>query len=290
MAVICLLPWQPAGAAIPPDSALASIAATKTIKLGHRLDELPFSYVVNGNVTGYSIDLCLRIVEGIKTYLKLDKIRVVFVPVSTATRFPLIKNKEIDLECATTTNSAERRKMAEFTLPHFVTATRFAAKKSSGIRRIGDLAGHSVSASTGTINVGQLIAMNLRMKLNISIVLKKTNGEAFALVANDKASAFVMDDILLAGRIAASPNPADFIISEDALSRPEPYGILIRPGDLAFKRVVNAQLRTIFTSGEIDKIYAKWFLSPVAPDGINLNFPMSPELKSFLSDPKEYLD
>ncbi|PWC11732.1 amino acid ABC transporter substrate-binding protein [Brenneria roseae subsp. americana] len=292
IAIVCLLPWQLAGAVSPPgsESTLTNIAATKTIKLGHRTDELPFSYVVNGNATGYSVDLCLRIVEGIKTYLKLNEIHIVFVPVTTATRFLLIRNGGIDLECAATTNSAERRKMAEFTFPHFVTATRFVAKTNSGINHIGDLAGRSVSAATGTINVGQLIALNHRLRLNISIMLKKTNEEAFAQVANGKASAFVMDDILLAGLIASSPSPADFVISEDALSRSEPYGILIRPGDLAFKRVVNAELRTIFTDGEIDDIYAKWFLAPVPPDGINLNFPMPPHLKSLFADPKEYLD
>lgn len=290
IAVISLLSWQPGRAAIPPDSTLATIATTKTIKLGHRTDELPFSYVVDDKVVGYSVDLCLRIVDEVKTYLKLDEIHVEFVPVTTATRFPLIRNRGIDLECAATTNNAERRKIAEFSFPHFVTATRFVAKKSTGINRIGDLAGRSVSAATGTINVGQLIATNLHRKLNISVVLKKTNEEAFAQVADGKASAFVMDDILLAGLIASSPNPDDFVISEEALSRPEPYGILIPPGDLAFKEVVNTALRAIFTSGEINDIYAKWFLAPLPPQGINLNFPMPSHLKPFFTEPKAYLD
>ncbi|WP_191091598.1 amino acid ABC transporter substrate-binding protein [Affinibrenneria salicis] len=289
--LILLLPLAPSpAAAIPMDNALTRIAQNKTVRIGHRLDEPPFSYVVNGQPLGYSIDICLQVVDGIKTYLQMDDIQVVYVPVSTATRFPQIRNHGIDLECAATTNNRERRKLAEFSWPHFVTATRFVALKNSGIRRLEDLAGRSVSASSGTINLEQLNAANARLKLNISVVLKKLNQDAFDLVANGKVSAFVMDDILLAGLIASAPRPDDFIISDDRLSRPEPYGIMMPPGQLTFRQVVNARLNTLFTNGDINAIYAKWFLSPIPPEGINLRFAMPPNLQAMLAQPKDYLD
>ncbi|RLM18142.1 ABC transporter substrate-binding protein [Brenneria alni] len=275
---------------VPMDNTLTRIAQTKTIKIGHRLDEPPFSYQVEGKIIGYSVDLCLRIVERIKKYLQQDDIQIVFVPVTTATRFALVNNRGIDIECAATTNNRERRKLVEFSYPHFVTSTRFVALKRTGIRRIEDLAGRSVSASSGTVNLEQLNAANIRMKLNISVVLKKLNQDAFDLVAQGKVSAFVMDDILLAGLVASSANPSDFVLSDDYLSRPEPYGILLPPGDLVFRRVVNEELRYIFTQGEINAIYDKWFLSPIPPDGVNLHFPMPQSLKAVLAQPKDYLD
>lgn len=290
MTMVLLLPLQQAAAVEPMDDTLTRIAQSKTIKIGHRLDEPPFSYRVDDRIVGYSIDLCLRIAEGIKRYLKQDDIQILFVPVTTATRFPLIRHHGIDLECAATTNNRERRKMAEYAYPHFVTSTRFVALKRNGIRRIGDLAGRSVSASSGTVNLEQLHTANRRKKLNISVVLKKVNKDAFDLVANGSVSAFVMDDILLAGLVASSPTPADFVLSEDYLSRPEPYGILMPPGDLVYKKVVNEELRTIFTQGEINAIYDKWFLSPIPPDGVNLRFPMPQTLKAFLAQPQDYLD
>ncbi|MEC5345152.1 amino acid ABC transporter substrate-binding protein [Brenneria populi] len=290
LAVVMLLLLPPPVAAVPMDDTLTRIARTKTIKIGHRLDEPPFSYQVDGQVIGYSVDLCLRVVEGIKRYLRQDKIRIVFVPVTTATRFAQIRNHGIDLECAATTNNRERRKMAAFSYPHFVASTRFVALKRSGIRRIGDLAGRSVSASSGTINLDQLNAANMRLKLNVVVVLKKTNQEAFDLVANGGVSSFVMDDILLAGLVATSPAPSDFVLSEDYLSRPEPYGILMPPGAPIFQTVVNQELRAIFTGGEIGAIYGKWFLSPIPPHGVNLRFPMPQALKALLAQPQDYLD
>ncbi|MCG8708072.1 amino acid ABC transporter substrate-binding protein [Brenneria sp. 4F2] len=288
--MVLFAPLQQSAAVEPMDNTLMRISQTKTIKLGHRLDEPPFSYQVDGKIIGYSVDLCLQIADGVKRYLKQDDIQIVFVPVTTATRFLLIRNHGIDLECAATTNNRERRKMAEFSYPHFVTSTRFVALKRSGIRRIEQLAGRSVSASSGTVNLEQLNAANSRMKLNISVVLKKVNKDAFDLVANGSVSAFVMDDILLAGLVASSPTPSDFVLSEDYLSQPEPYGILMPPGDLVFKKVVNEELRTLFTQGEIDAIYDKWFLSPIPPDGVNLRFPMPQTLKTFLAQPQDYLD
>jgi glutamate/aspartate transport system substrate-binding protein len=270
---------------------LAKIAQTRMIVIGHREDSPPFSYRnATGTVTGYSTDLCLRVAESIGARLGLGKIGVQFVPSTAATRFLLVKSGKIDLECTTTTNTAERRQQVEFSYPHFLTATRFVSKKKDHLTAIKDLAGRTVVSTTGTINVEQLQAVNRQDKLNISVLLAKQHSEAFAMVEQDKAAAFVMDGILLAALVASSHDPSAYVISQDAFGPPEPYGILMRKGDSAFNEAVDGSLKEIFMSGEIDKIYAKWFTSPVPPEGRNLNLPMSRELESAFKNPQEYLD
>ncbi|HEY0294392.1 MAG TPA: amino acid ABC transporter substrate-binding protein [Bordetella sp.] len=269
---------------------LAKIASTHRIIIGHRQSELPFSYVANGKVIGYAIDICQKVVEGLQKQLNLDHIEIDYQLVATATRFIQLNSGNIDLECATTTNNAERRKIAEFSYPYFFTATRYVAKKQAGLHTIADLAGHSVVSTTGTIDVDQLNAVNLAQHLNISVLLRRTHSDSFQLVENGQASAFVMDDILLAGLVASSGHPGDYTISQDAFNRPEPYGILIPAGDIAFKSAVDRVLRTLYASHEIDQLYAKWFMQPIAPDGRNLKLPMSPELRDWLAAPREYLD
>ncbi|MCX8997171.1 amino acid ABC transporter substrate-binding protein [Rhizobiaceae bacterium BDR2-2] len=286
---ILLAALLPSAGAAAADT-LAKIAATGTIVIGHRQNELPFSYVVDDNVVGYSTDICLRIVEGIQRELRLDSIEIVYMPATTATRFILIGNGSVDMECAATTNNAERRQLAEFSYPHFVTATRFVSKKKDGMDTIADLAGRSVVSTTGTVNIEQLNELNRTRNLNISVILSRGHKEAFEMVAAGSASAFVMDDILLAGLVASSPTPSDFTISSETLSRPEPYGILMPPGDLAFKDLVNREMRRIFESGEINAIYEKWFMQPVPPTGQNLNLPMSADLKAAFANPQEYED
>jgi glutamate/aspartate transport system substrate-binding protein len=279
----------PAGQIAAADT-LARIAATGKITIGHRQNELPFSYVVDGQVLGYSMDICRGVVEGIRRELKLDNLQVVYVPVTTATRFILVGNGSIDMECAATTNNAERRKLAEFSYPHFVTATRFVSKKKDAMDAVADLAGRSVVSTTGTVNIEQLNTLNRTQHLNISVILSRGHKEAFDMVEAGRVSAFVMDDILLAGLVASSSRPADFTISSEALSRPEPYGILMPPGDLIFKKLVNREMRRLFESGEIRMMYDKWFQGPVPPAGQNLNLPISHELKEAFANPQEYLD
>lgn len=259
--------------------------------MGHREDSPPFSYRgADGKVTGYSTDLCLRIAEKVADRLGVGAIDVRFVPSTAATRFLLVKTGKVDLECTTTTNTAERRQHVDFSYPHFITATRFVARKKDRLTNISSLAGRTVVSTTGTINVEQLQAMNRRDSLNISVLLAKKHSEAFAMVRQNKAAAFVMDGILLAALVASSDDPSAYVISKDAFGPPEPYGILLRKGDEAFKTAVNGGLKEIFASGEIDKVYAKWFTSPVPPEGRNLNLPMSRELEAAFKDPREYLD
>ncbi len=271
------------------ESTLQKIAETGTIRLGYRESEPPFSYKTpDGKIMGFSMDLCDRIVEGIKAHLKRDDLKVEHVAATSATRFVLVKSGKIDIECAATTNNAERRKMVGFSYPHFATATQYVTLREDKIRTIEDLAGRSVAAASGTVNIDQLNSLNREKQLNIAVIPTKTNLEAFQMVATGRASAFVWDGILLAAMIAQSPEPSKFMLSEELLSKLEPYGLLVRHGDEEFKAVVNATLTGIFTGPEINALYLKWFNSPIPPDGMNLNLPMSSGLRDAFADPKEY--
>lgn len=270
------------------EDTLGRIARTGSIAIGHRLGEVPFSYVSDGKVTGYSIDICLRVVEGIRARLGLERLDVTFVPVTTASRFIMIGAGRIDLECAATTNTPERRRLAEFSYPHFVTATRFVSRREDRLEKLADLAGRSVVSTTGTINVEQLNALNRERRMNISVILSRSHQEAFELVRTRRASAFVMDDILLAGLVASAPDPAEFSISREALSAPEPYGILLPPGETAFRDLFNREMLALFESGEIARLYERWFTQPMPPDGRNMKLPLSADLKAVFAAPRLY--
>lgn len=269
---------------------LEKLKQTGTIRIGHRLAEAPFSYVIDGKPTGYSTELCEQIVQRIASKLQIPSIKIEFVPVSAATRFVMMRAEKIDMECAATTNTADRRKLVAFSYPHFLTATRFVSLKKSNLERIGDLAGRSVAATTGTVNLEQLNSVNRQRGLNISVLLNKENRDAFAMVVNGKAAAFVMDDILLAGHVASVPNPDDFVISTETFSSPEPYGILLPLNDPKFKQAVNNSLKDIYGSGAIYDLYSKWFESPIPPGQQNLRMKMSVELREIFENPREYLD
>lgn len=284
-----LSPDTVAATDIPPNT-LEKIRQSGEVMIGHRQAEPPFSYVVGEQPTGYSLELCSRIVDLLAQRLNLPEIKIRYQVVSSATRFVMMRAGKIDMECAATTNNAERRKLVAFSYPHFVTATRFVALKESGITRLADLAGRSVAATTGTVNLDQLNAVNREKGLNISVLLNKENASSFAMVTSGKASAFVMDDILLAGQIAAAANPEAYVISQDTLSRPEPYGILLPLGDTAFKDAVNESIRTIYASGEIYRLYEKWFEQPIPPKGQNMKLPVSPELRAVFDTPKDYME
>ena len=270
---------------------LAKIDETGVIAIGYRQGEPPFSFEnADGSVIGFSIDLCQRIVERIRTRLGRDDIAVTYVFATSATRFILVKTGAIDLECAATTNNAERREMVDFSYPHFLTATHVMSRRADHIDSLQDLAGHTVAAASGTVNIEQVNALNRERNLNIAVIPTKSTAEAFDMVVSERASAFVTDGILLAAKIAELPDPSLYSLSSFTLSRSEPYGFLLKRGDTPFKGVVNDTLRGIYLSGDINALYAKWFTSPIPPNGINLNLPMSADMAIAFRNPVEYLD
>jgi len=270
---------------------LKNIKETGAITLGFRDSSIPFSYLDdNQKPVGFAMDICYKIVDAVKKELKLDKLEVKLNPVTSATRIPLMANGTVDLECGSTTNNAERQKQVWFTNTHFLTASRFVSKKSNKLDKIEDLKGKSVVSTSGTTNIKQLTEANAARNLGINIIPAKDHAEAFLMVDTDRAVAFVMDDILLASLVAGSKEPAAYAISSDAFSKPEPYGIMLRKDDAAFKKVVDTATAALYKSGEGQKLYDKWFMSKIPPKGLNLNTPIGPELKHEFANPSDSPD
>jgi glutamate/aspartate transport system substrate-binding protein len=269
------------------EGTLKKIKDSGSITIGHRDASIPLSYYDDKQrPIGYAMDLCLRVVNAIKTELKMPRIEVKYQLVTSANRIPLMANGTIDLECGSTTNNLERQKQVGFTMTHFVTANTFVAKRAAKLNKLDDLKGKTVVSTAGTTNIKQLTALNAERNLGINIVSANGHPEAFQMVESGRAAAFVMDDILLFGLVANSKNPKQFAISHEPLSI-EPYGIMLRKDDAAFKKVVDAAMTKLYKSGEAAKIYTKWFQRPIPPRKINLNVPMSPQLKRVMANPTD---
>lgn len=274
---------------------LKKISETGTITIGHRDASIPFSFIDDQQrAVGYALDLCQRIVEAVKTELKMPALKTVLNPVTSATRIPLMANGTIDLECGSTTNNLERQKQVSFTITHFVTATRLLAKKSSNIKSLADMKGKTIVSTAGTTNHKLITQLNNERKLEMNVLAAKDHAEAFLMVESGRAVAFAMDDILLYGLAANSKSPQRYAITDEALSV-EPYGIMLRRDDPAFQKLVDDAMTRTYQSGAIQGIYEKWFLKPIPPRGVNLNVPMSEQFKKVVArptrsgDPKDYM-
>jgi glutamate/aspartate transport system substrate-binding protein len=266
---------------------LAKVKETGTIVLGHRESSLPFSYIDdNQQVVGYAMDLCNHIAEAVKTNLGLETINVELVPETPATRIPLLANGTIDLECGSTTNNLERQEQVSFTITHFVVAARFVSKAENNLLSLDDLKGKTIVSTAGTTPLKQITELNVERNLGLNILSAKDHAEAFLMVETDRAAAFVMDDILLYSLAASSKDPSIYQISEEGLSV-EPYGIMMRRDDPAFKAVVDAAMTEFYTSGAIEDLYKKWFLEPIPPRGVNLNVPMSAAFANVAAHPTD---
>src|SRR5439155_13676058 len=272
-------------AAAAQEGTLKKIKDSGSITIGHRDASIPFSYYDDKQqVVGYAIDLCHRIVDAVKNELKMPKLDVKYQLVTSANRIPLMANGTIDLECGSTTNNLERQKQVWFTITHFVTANRWVAKKSAKVDKLADLKGKTIVSTAGTTNIKQITEINGQQNLGMNIISANGHPEAFQMVETGRAVAFVMDDILLYSLAAQSRTPGDYAISAEALSV-EPYGIMLRKDDAAFKKVVNAAMTSIYKSGQINAVYEKWFQKPIPPKGLNLNIPMSDAMKKVVANP-----
>jgi glutamate/aspartate transport system substrate-binding protein len=269
------------------EGTLKKIKETGTITIGHRESSIPFSYLdAKQKPIGYSMDLCAKVVAAVKAELKLPNLEVKYVPVTSQNRIPLVEGGTVDLECGSTTNTSARQKQVSFGVTTYVANVKTLVKANSGIKDIDDLNGKPVVTTQGTTS-DQLIKKHEKgAKIDLKNTYAKDHADSFLMVKTDRAVAFVMDDILLAGLIANSDSPKDYSIVGSSL-RQEPYGMIIRKDDPTFKALVDNALKAVMKSGEITKIYAKWFTSPIAPKNINLNFPMSAELKAIIANPND---
>jgi glutamate/aspartate transport system substrate-binding protein len=276
-----------AAPAAAQEGTLKKIKDSGSITIGHRDGSIPFSYYDDQQKpVGYAVDLCLRIVDAVKADLKMSKLDVKYQLVTSANRIPLMANGTIDLECGSTTNNLARQEQVWFTITHFVTANRWVAKKSANIHSLADLKSKTIVSTAGTTNIKQITEINAAQNLGMNIISANGHPEAFQMVETGRAVAFVMDDILLYSLAAQSRSPADYAISPEALSV-EPYGIMLRKDDAAFKKVVNAAMTNLYKSGQINAIYEKWFQKPIPPKGLNLNIPMSDPFKKVVANPTD---
>jgi glutamate/aspartate transport system substrate-binding protein len=276
------------GAAIAQDGGtLKKIRDTGVIKIGHRDASIPFSYLDDSQKPiGYGVDICLKIADAIKANLKMPNLKVEFVPVTSQTRIPILTGGNIDVECGSTTNSIERQKQVAFAPTYFMTGTKIVVKKSSGIKGYDDLKGKTVVFTQGTTNERAMKAYNDAKNLGINFVPSKDHAESFLAVETGRAVAFPMDDILLYSLIASAKTPSDYMVIGEFLSD-DPYAIMMRKDDAEFKKLVDATVSNLYKSGEINKIYTKWFQSNIPPKGINLGFPMSDALKEAVKNPND---
>ncbi len=267
------------------DGTLKKIKDSGSITVGHRDASVPFSYYDDKQQPiGYAMDLCMKIVDAVKADLKMPKLDVKYQLVTSANRIPLMANGTIDLECGSTTNNIPRQEQVWFTITHFVTANRWIAKKSSNIKSLADLKGKTIVSTAGTTNIKQITEINAAQNLGMNIISANGHPEAFQMVETGRAVAFVMDDILLASLAASARSPGDYEISAAGLSV-EPYGIMVRKDDKAFKAVADKAMTDVYKSGQINAIYSKWFEKPVPPKGINLMLPMGPAFKKVVANP-----
>ena len=283
-----------AATAFAQEGTLKKIKDSGAITLGHRDASVPLSYYDDKQQPiGYAMDLCHKIVDAIKADLKMPSIKVNYQLVTSANRIPLMANGTIDLECGSTTNNLARQKEVSFTITHFVTANRWASKKSSKLHSLQDLKGKTIVSTAGTTNIKQITEINAAQNLNMNIISANGHPEAFQMVETGRAAAFVMDDIILAGLVAQSHAPQEYEISSVGLSV-EPYGIMMRKDDPAFKKVVDGAMVNIYKSGQINAIWEKWFQKPIPPKGINMHLPMTAAMKKVVAkptdsgDPKDY--
>ena len=266
---------------------LKKIKDSGSITLGHRESSIPFSYYNDQQqVIGYSQELMMKVVDAIKADLKLAKLDVRMMPVTSANRITLVQNGTVDIECGSTTNNLERQKQVSFSTTIFIVGTRLLTKKTSGISDFPDRAGKNVVVTAGTTSERLLRKLNEDKQMKMNIISAKDHGESFLTLETGRAVAFMMDDALLYGEIAKAKKPGDWVVVGKPMSE-EAYGCMLRKDDAGFKKVVDAALTKAMTSGEAEKIYNKWFLNPIPPKGLNLSMPLPDEIKALYKAPND---
>jgi ABC-type amino acid transport substrate-binding protein len=261
---------------------LKKVADNNKITLAYREASVPFSYLAGPDKpVGMMVEISEAIAAEVRKATNKPNLEVAWQAVTSANRIPLLSNGTVDLECGSTTNNSARGKEVQFAINHFYTGTRLLVKKNSGIRNYADLQGKTVATTTGTTNFQVLRKYNAEKNLNMNIIAGKDHDDSKLLVETGRAVAFGMDDILLYGLKANDRNPNDWEVVGEAL-QVEPYACMLRKDDPKFQELVNRVIGTMMKDGSFEKLYAKWFTSPIPPKGVNLGFPMAPELKENL--------
>ena len=263
---------------------LKKIRDSGKITMGVRDSSAPLSFTLGGGkYAGFHVELCERAIENIKSQLKLPKLEVQYMAVTSQNRIPLTENGTVDIECGSTTNNAARQKQVAFAVTTYITEVRTAVKANSGITSISQLNNRAIATTTGTTSVQHLRKHERAKGINFKETFGKDHADSFLLLESGRADAFVMDDNILAGLIATAKTPSDFKIVGEVLSV-EPIAIMMRRDDAAFKKSVDATIAAMVKSGEFEKLYNKWFMSPIPPRNTSVNLPMGATLKAAIAN------
>ncbi|RKF46683.1 glutamate/aspartate ABC transporter substrate-binding protein [Paraburkholderia fungorum] len=270
-----------------PSATLKKIRETGVISLGVRESSVPFSYYdEQQQVIGYSQAIALKIVDEVKKELNLPNLKVKEVPITSQNRIPLVQNGTIDIECGSTTHTKDRDNQAAFSNSFFQYGVRMIVKKSSGVKDFSDLAGKTVVTTAGTSEERLLRQMNSEKGMNMRLISAKDHAESFLNVKTGRAVAFVMDDPLLYGAKAKEADANDYLITGTS-PMSEVYGCMFRKEDPGFKKLADGVIARLQTSGEAATMYQKWFMQSIPPKGINLNYPLSADMKSLFANPND---
>jgi glutamate/aspartate transport system substrate-binding protein len=246
------------------------------VSIGHRDESVPFSYLDrNGNPIGYAVDLCLKVAEDLKVALKRPDLEIKFIPATSQTRVPLIANGTIDMECGSTTNNLSRQAQVDFLSTTFITGAKIVTKSGSGINGLADLEGKVIGLSQGTASSKSIQSALQRLGVNAKVELVKDHPRGWLNLSNGRIDAYGTDEVILYGLISKDATPDNYAVVGDFISY-DPYAIMVAQNDSVFRNLANATLVRMMHSGEIHKIYDKWF----APGPTRINIPMSPRLKT----------
>lgn len=273
-----------------PGDTLKKIKETGTITLGYRESSIPFSYLDGQQKpVGMSMDLCDSIVAKVKQQLNLPKLEVKAVAVNSSNRIPLVVNGTVDIECGGTANNAARQKQVAFSVATFVSQPMWLVRADASVQQTAQLKGKTIVVTQGSNAVGFARKVNDDQKLELTVIQAKDHGESMLTLDSGRAVAWMEDDILLAGEKANARNPAAFTLVPTNLDNIY-YGLMFRKDDPEFKALVDGVLGSLMKSGDFDKLYRKWYESPIPPRNMNLSFPMSDKLKERVKAPSDKID
>lgn len=266
---------------------LKKIKDSGAVTMGVRESSGALSYTLgDGKFVGYHVEICQKVLADIQKQLGMAKLDVKYQPVTSQNRIPLTQNGTVDIECGSTTNNATRQKDVAFAVTTFVEEVRIAVKANSGITSIAQLNGKKVATTTGTTSVQTLRKNERATGVNFEEVYGKDHADSFLLLESGRADAFVMDGAILAGNIAKAKNPADFKIVGEVLSV-EPIAIMFRKDDPAFKKAVDDSIKGMMKSGEVAKIWTKWFEQPIPPANTKVGMPPNENTKLAWANPND---
>jgi glutamate/aspartate transport system substrate-binding protein len=269
------------------EGTLKKVKETGTFTIGHRESSLPLSYLGEDlQPVGFSIELCKLVVDAVQAKLGTPGLTIKYNAVTSANRIPLVANGTVDIECGSTANMTARQKQVGFSYTVFVPQFRWIARAKGDINTADDLRGKTVVVTAGTNTALFVNKMNNEDKLGMTVVQGKDHAESFLVVETGRASAWMEDDVLIAGFRANAKVPADFKLLDKSYPS-DPYALMIRKDDPQFKALVDDTLAKLMRSGEFEKLYAQWFENPIPPKGINMQLPMSDALQRAIKEPND---